>query len=140
MTHFNPKLAELVREGPALRLRGLRVRLPGPALRAEDAGAGAGRARTASRPSRQSSTTSPGRSCCEGIRRWRLRQFGLMARTVLSMWGIARTDDFGEIVFNLIEAELMSKTDEDSRDDFRDVYDLDEALVHGFRIQLDEVR
>ena len=35
---------------------------------------------------------------------------------------------------------LMSKTDEDSRADFRDVCDLDRSLVDGFRIQLDEVR
>jgi uncharacterized repeat protein (TIGR04138 family) len=76
----------------------------------------------------------------EGIRVFALREFGLMARTVLHQWGIDRTDDFGEIVFNLIEAELMSRTAEDSRDDFRAVYDLDEALVQGFRIQLDEAR
>ena len=43
-------------------------------------------------------------------------------------WGINRTADFGEIVFNLIAAGLMSKTDRDDRRDFHDVYDLDEAL------------
>jgi uncharacterized repeat protein (TIGR04138 family) len=60
-----------------------------------------------------------------------------MARTVLRLWGIHKTDDFGEIVFSLIEAELMSKTDGDRREDFHDVFDLDEALVRGYRIQLD---
>ena len=34
----------------------------------------------------------------------------------------------------------MSKTDQDTRADFRDVYDLDQALVQGYRIQLDEAR
>jgi uncharacterized repeat protein (TIGR04138 family) len=63
-----------------------------------------------------------------------------MARTVFARWGIQRTGDFGEIVFNLIAAGLMSKTDEDTREDFRDVYDLDQALVQGYRIQLDEAR
>ena len=75
----------------------------------------------------------------EGIRDLALREFGLMARTVFRMWGIDRTADFGEIVFNLIEANLMSKTDEDCRADFVGVYDLDQALVRDYRIVLDEV-
>jgi uncharacterized repeat protein (TIGR04138 family) len=54
------------------------------------------------------------------------------------MWGIQRTDDFGEIVFNLVECNLMSKTDEDDRRDFHNVFDLDEALVKEYRIRLDE--
>jgi uncharacterized repeat protein (TIGR04138 family) len=74
----------------------------------------------------------------EGIRDLALREFGLMARTVFRMWGIQRTDDFGEIVFNLVESNLMSKTNEDSRSDFHNVYDFDQALVQGYRIQLDE--
>ena len=45
---------------------------------------------------------------------------------------------FGEIVFNLVESKLMSKTEEDCRTDFHAIYDLDEALVHGFRIQITE--
>ena len=51
----------------------------------------------------------------DGLRLYALREFGLMARVVFRMWGITRTDDFGEIVFNLIDAELMSKTTEDTR-------------------------
>jgi uncharacterized repeat protein (TIGR04138 family) len=76
----------------------------------------------------------------EGIRDLALREFGLMARVVFQRWGIQRTGDFGEIVFNLIEAGLMSKTDRDTRADFHEVYDLDQALVQGYRIQLDEAR
>jgi uncharacterized repeat protein (TIGR04138 family) len=81
-----------------------------------------------------------GQELLEGIRVLALREFGFLARTVFHSWGIDRTDDFGEIVFNLVEAKLMSKTNEDNRADFRAVYDLDEALVQGFRIQLDEAR
>lgn len=73
-----------------------------------------------------------------GIRDLALREFGLMARTVFRLWGIERTDDFGEIVFNLVESKLMSKTEEDCRTDFHAVYDLDEALIRGFRIQISE--
>src|ERR1700730_6788410 len=42
----------------------------------------------------------------EGIRELALREFGLMARTVFSLWGIQGTADFGEIVFNLVESNL----------------------------------
>jgi uncharacterized repeat protein (TIGR04138 family) len=69
-----------------------------------------------------------------GARDLALHEFGLMARTVFRSWGINRTDDFGEIVFNLIEAGLMSKTPNDDRRDFHDVYDLDEALTADYRI------
>jgi uncharacterized repeat protein (TIGR04138 family) len=74
----------------------------------------------------------------DGIRELALREFGFMARTVFRMWGIEKTDDFGEIVFNLVESNLMSKTTEDDRRDFHNIYDLDEALVKNFRIRLDE--
>jgi uncharacterized repeat protein (TIGR04138 family) len=79
-----------------------------------------------------------GRELLEGIRELALREFGFMARTVFRLWGIQRTDDFGEIVFNLVEASLMSKTDEDTRQDFHEVYDLDQALVQGYRIELEQ--
>jgi len=74
----------------------------------------------------------------EGIRDLALREFGLMARTVFHQWGIDRTDDFGEMIFNLVEAKLMSKTEDDCREDFRGVFDMDEALVNGYRIELEK--
>ncbi len=77
-----------------------------------------------------------GRQLLEGIRDLALEQFGLMARTVFRMWGIDRTDDFGEIIFNLVEANLMSKTPQDTRRDFHAVYDLDEALVRNYKIEV----
>ena len=80
-----------------------------------------------------------GRELVAGIRDLALREFGFMARIVFRMWGIRSTADFGEIVFNLVQENLMSKTDQDCREDFRDVFDLDRELVQGFRIELDEV-
>src|SRR5262249_34820215 len=65
----------------------------------------------------------------DGIRDLALREFGRMARTVFRLWGIERTDDFGEIIFNLIDAGMMSKTADDAREDFHGVYDLDQALL-----------
>jgi uncharacterized repeat protein (TIGR04138 family) len=74
----------------------------------------------------------------EGIRKLALQEFGRMARVVFKLWGINRTDDFGEIIFNLVTEGLMSKTDQDCRDDFHEVYDLDRALIEDFHLELDE--
>jgi uncharacterized repeat protein (TIGR04138 family) len=79
-----------------------------------------------------------GRELVEGIRHLALREFGLMARVVFKLWGVNCTGDFGEIVFNLVQENLMSKTDQDALEDFRDVYDLDKDLLEGFRIEQDE--
>jgi uncharacterized repeat protein (TIGR04138 family) len=73
-----------------------------------------------------------------GVRDFAMSEFGLMARTVFRRWGVNSTADFGEIIFNLIEANLMSKTPDDCRRDFHDVYDLDEELMNGYRIRLEE--
>ena len=77
-----------------------------------------------------------GRQLLGGVRDLAQQEFGLMARTVFHLWGIERTGDFGEIVFNLVEAGLMNKTARDDRKDFVDIYDLDEALARDYRIEL----
>lgn len=64
-------------------------------------------------------------------------RFGRLARVVLHLWGIDQTDDVGELVFNLIESGLLSKTDKDSRADFQGLCDLDEALLNNFEITLE---
>ena len=69
-----------------------------------------------------------GQELLEGIRRYALDQFGPMAKTVLNMWGITNCEDFGAIVFNLIEQKVFSKTTEDSMEDFRGGYDFGEAF------------
>jgi uncharacterized repeat protein (TIGR04138 family) len=79
-----------------------------------------------------------GRELVYGIRDLALREFGLMARIVFRLWGIKCTGDFGEIVFNLVAENLMSKTDQDRRSDFQDLFDLDQALVQEFHLELDE--
>jgi uncharacterized repeat protein (TIGR04138 family) len=79
-----------------------------------------------------------GREIVQGAIDLARREFGLMARTVFHQWGITQTDDLGELVFNLIESSLLSKTDNDNRADFRNVLDLDRALVDGYTITLQE--
>ncbi len=64
----------------------------------------------------------------DGIRQYALEEYGPMAPTVLDYWGIRETLDFGRIVFQLVEAGILGKTDTDKLDDFADVYDFDEAF------------
>lgn len=77
-----------------------------------------------------------GRELCEGLREYALKAFGRLARTVLASWGIRHSEDIGEIVFNMVEVGLLRKTDEDRREDFRDVFDFEEAFDRGFEIHL----
>jgi len=69
-----------------------------------------------------------GRELLEGIREYGLELFGLMTRTVFENWGVRRTEDFGNIVFNMLGEGLLSKTDEDSIEDFKDGYDFKESF------------
>ncbi len=71
-----------------------------------------------------------GQELLEGIREQALKQFGPMARTVLNYWGITKTGDFGAIVFIMIEHKLLSRTEQDSLQDFENVYDFDNAFKH----------
>jgi uncharacterized repeat protein (TIGR04138 family) len=68
----------------------------------------------------------------EGLRVYALEQFGPLTKTVLESWGVRRCSDFGDIVFNLIEYNVFSKTDNDRREDFSDLYTFDEAFVKPF--------
>lgn len=70
-----------------------------------------------------------GQQLCFGLRDYALRRYGAMAKTVLNHWGITRTEDFGRIVFALVEIGMMRKTDEDELSDFQGVYDFDEAFA-----------
>ncbi|MFW6158672.1 MAG: Minf_1886 family protein [Planctomycetota bacterium] len=79
-----------------------------------------------------------GRELLFGIRDFALDCWGPMARHVLNAWGVHATDDFGEIVFNLVDIGLMSKTDEDRKDEFRDVYGFVEAFDQASLPELDE--
>src|SRR5690348_2232979 len=63
-----------------------------------------------------------------GIREYALETFGPMAITVFEEWGIHACKDFGEIVFVMVEHSLLAKTERDSRTDFENGYDFDEAF------------
>ena len=73
-----------------------------------------------------------GQELLGGIREFALQQFGPMAKTLLEEWGVRCCQDFGEIVFNMIEVGWLAKTEKDSRADFSGGYDFDEAFVKPF--------
>jgi len=75
-----------------------------------------------------------GRELCDGIRRFALERFGMLAPEVFREWGVSRTDDFGEIVFALVENGLLGRTEQDSRTDFHNVFDFEQAFIDDFRI------
>ncbi len=76
-----------------------------------------------------------GKELLEGIRDYALEQFGPMARTVLQYWGIRKTDDFGKVVFALVEVGILRKQPEDKLEDFKNVFDFKEAFDKGYRIE-----
>ena len=75
-----------------------------------------------------------GQQLCEGIRLYAANQYGRLALTVLKQWNIQATLDFGRIVFALIEAGQMQKTDDDTIEDFRNVFDFKTAFETEYRI------
>jgi len=76
-----------------------------------------------------------GQQLCEAIRIFALEQYGYMAKCVLNSWGVHKTGDFGEIVFNLIRIGQMRKTKDDRREDFDDVFDFESGLTQSFQIK-----
>ena len=73
-----------------------------------------------------------GRELLEGARDLAVQAFGPMAKTVFEQWGVSRTEDFGKIVFQLVEAGLLGKTDRDRPSDFARGFDFDKAFVRDF--------
>jgi uncharacterized repeat protein (TIGR04138 family) len=74
----------------------------------------------------------------DGARDLALREYGLLARVVFHAWGVDATDDLGEVVFNLVSAGLMDPTPDDQRGRFHNAFDLDQALLQGYRIPADD--
>ena len=132
MTFLNPKLAEVVERDPRYAYEA--YEFIDRAL--QHTQKMLGRELTPDIPPGDPRLHVSGRELLAGVRELALAEFGLLARTVFAMWGIQRTEDFGNIVFNLIEAGLMSRSANDRLDDFCDVYDFEQAL--DYRIQLDE--
>lgn len=73
-----------------------------------------------------------GQELIEGIREYALQEYGPMALRVLNHWGLRQTEDFGELVFNLVDEGVLGRTEEDSRKDFASGYDFENAFRRPF--------
>ena len=58
------------------------------------------------------------RELMEGIRDYAVQEYGALAHEVLTSWGLAMASDVGEIVYKLIDVELLSASPGDKRSDF----------------------
>ncbi len=77
-----------------------------------------------------------GTELLEGMKELLLNKYGPMTLSVLNYWGIRSTEDFGHIVFNLVENKVLSKSEEDDIESFRDGYDFQEVFNQGYRRDL----
>lgn len=73
-----------------------------------------------------------GKELLEGIRDYALEQYGIMTLSIFNHWRISQCADFGEIVFNLIEKKIFSKSPHDQKDDFKEYYDFHETFIKPF--------
>jgi uncharacterized repeat protein (TIGR04138 family) len=73
-----------------------------------------------------------GQELMDCMRQYALNEFGPMAFTVLNEWGVTRTEDFGDLVFNLVDAGVLGKTETDTREDFAGGYSFAEAFQTPF--------
>ena len=76
-----------------------------------------------------------GAELLHGFRELALQQFGPMANTLLSEWGLHKCADVGDMVFLLIEEQVFGKQDSDTKEDFADVYSFHQAFVLPFQPQ-----
>ena len=75
-----------------------------------------------------------GRQLSQGLREFAIEQYGALARTVLQRWRINRTEDFGRVVFAMVEGGLMQATEADTVRDFDSVFCFDEAFDTSIRL------
>lgn len=73
-----------------------------------------------------------GQELLAGFRDHALDQFGPMAATLMREWGVQSCSDVGDMVFHLIDHGVFGKQESDSKEDFADVFDFDDAFVSPF--------
>lgn len=69
-----------------------------------------------------------GQQLCVGLKDLAVLKYGMLARTVLQHWGIRSTADFGTLVYSLIDRGELRSSPRDSIEDFKDVFDFNDAF------------
>ncbi len=68
-----------------------------------------------------------------GFRDLAIQEFGPMASTMMTEWGIKSCSDIGAMVFQLIEEGVFGKQDSDTLEDFSEIFPLIETLEAPFK-------
>lgn len=68
------------------------------------------------------------RELLDSLRSLAIEKYGSAARDQLRSWGVTRCEDFGEIVFTLIDSGLFGKQPEDRKEEFQNGYDFATAF------------
>ncbi|MHC4562417.1 MAG: Minf_1886 family protein [Planctomycetota bacterium] len=79
-----------------------------------------------------------GEEICLALRDMAVKQWGMLAPTVLKSWNITQTFDFGEMVYLMIKHGVWQKTPEDTVEHFRDVYNFKTAFGGGGDFRLSQ--
>lgn len=74
-----------------------------------------------------------GADLCRFFRDTLINRFGPSAIDVLDTWNIKKTSDFGKIIYKLISVEILGKSENDSIEDFDDVFDFTEEFVMPYK-------
>lgn len=73
-----------------------------------------------------------GQELLEGIKIFALERYGPMTFELFKSWGINNCKDFGNIVFNLVESQVLGKNESDSPKDFEKGYNFKETFLDPF--------
>lgn len=73
-----------------------------------------------------------------GVKELLFDKFGPMTLSVLEHWGVKKTEDIGNIVFNLVNNKVLSKTEEDSLESFKNGYDFKETFGAEYQKHLEK--
>ena len=83
-------------------------------------------------PERRGRSDEDGRMFARSCRDLALERYGVMARLVLEHWGVRTTADIGDVVFTLVDLELLMSQPTDTREEFIGVYDFEESFEREY--------
>jgi len=76
-----------------------------------------------------------GEELSRGLAELAAERWGRLARLVLNRWGVTTTRDLGEIVYLMIANNWMTAQQDDTIDDFDDVYDFEQVFEKDFKFE-----
>lgn len=79
-----------------------------------------------------------GQDICQAFRELALERWGMLARVVLARWNIRHTMDLGNMYVLLVDNKVWRTSEDDSVEDFRDVFDFAEVFDRPQNFELKE--